>query len=440
MDNNSTSEGWTYFQESWTLDLPLYEDIDSIWPTLDAPMEVDETNLMQQQIENSLSHPTNPLNIEFDPTLYGLQNDNLGTLNDSMLYNDPFLSTEFYHGQSEVNTKDNIDNNLLSASEPVLIGNSFLSVPVNSVQPPVKYITSDQRDENKGLMSSQGPTPCGDPPSVTQPTYKEDSLLATSINPNVFQFGDLTCTIIENDHVRLSLGSGYHIIREQGNLNIKIRTTRLNGHPSRCFIRATLVRKNPDQRQKVINHICQKHENANDPHLWQHVMQTTLDPSLSWYDNSAPQKSVNFWLQESLNTETLEAIISLKFACTTSCEVTSPKQDMLSCPERGREWILILTAECLDSQKVFARRIIEVWPKASINARDLYKQERLQPKGIRGRSKSKGNQARLKAKINQKVCHLVDIAKNCNISKDEVISVINSQWEKINTLPVKQIY
>ena len=72
MDNNSTSEGWTYFQESWTLDLPLYEDIDSIWPTLDAPMEVDETNLMQQQIENSLSHPTNPLNIEFDPTLYGL--------------------------------------------------------------------------------------------------------------------------------------------------------------------------------------------------------------------------------------------------------------------------------------------------------------------------------------------------------------------------------
>ena len=113
---------------------------------------------------------------------------------------------------------------------------------------------------------------------------------------------------------------------------------------------------------------------------------------------------------------------------------------MLSCPERGREWILILTAECIDSQKVFARRIIEVWPKASINARDLYKQERLQPKGIRGRSKSKGNQARLKAKINQKVCHLVDIAKNCNISKDEVISVINSQWEKINTLPVKQIY
>ena len=437
MDNNPTSEGWTYFQESWTLEhLPLWDDIDSIWPTLDASMEVDKTSPMQQ-IENSLSHQTNLLNIEFDPILYGLQNDNLGTLNDSILYNDPFF-TEFHHGHSEINTKpatDNTDNDLLNASEPVLIGNSSLSVPVSSVQPPAGKIRSGQRDG--GFTGSQGPTPCGDPPSVTQPTYEEDSLLATSINPNVFQFGDLTCTIIENDHVRLSLGSGYHIIREQGNLNIKIRTIRLDRNPSRCFIRATLVRKNPEQRHKVINHICQKHENANDPHLRQHVMQTTLDPSLSWYDNSAPQKSVNFWLQESLNTDTLEAILSLKFACATSCEVT---KDILSCHPEGREWIIILTAECIDSQKVFARRIIEVWPKASINARDLYKQERLQPKGIRGRSKSKSNQAKLKAKIHQKVCHLVDIAKNCNISKDEVISVINNQWEKISSLPVKQIY
>ena len=56
MDNNPTSEGWTYPQQSWTLEqIPLWPDIDNIWPTPDASMEVDETNLIQQQIECPLS-------------------------------------------------------------------------------------------------------------------------------------------------------------------------------------------------------------------------------------------------------------------------------------------------------------------------------------------------------------------------------------------------
>lgn len=431
MDNNPTSEGWTYPQQSWTLEqIPLWPDIDNIWPTPDASMEVDETNLIQQQIECPLSYQTNLLAIEHDPTLYGLQND---SLSDSILYNDPFLSAELYYEQPYIsNTKPTESKQYpLSTHEPVR--NSPISVQTNSEQPPAEITMTAQNNENKKITNNQGPK-CENP--TTQPINEELSSLATSNNPNIFHFGDLMCTISENDHVRLSLGTGYHITREQGCLNIKVSTKKLDRHPNGCFIRATLVRKNPDQRQKIINHICRKHNNTTDNHLKQHVIQSTLDPSLSWYENSTQQKSVNFWLQENPNAETLEAIVSLKFMCATTCEVT---KDSLSCHERGREWILILTAECINTQRVFARRILDVWPKATINARDLYKPERLQPKGVRSRIKARNNQAKSKA-IHHRICHLVDIAKKYKIPKDEIISVINNQWEKINTLSVQRIY
>ena len=255
---------------------------------------------------------------------------------------------------------------------------------------------------------------------------EEDSIVATSHDPNLFQFGELTYNVIESNQVRLSKATGFHVVRETGAMNIKVTVPTTD--KKECFVRATLVRKNYDQRHHIINQVCHKHINDTEPYLQSHVLQTSTNPNLCWYDSSGIRKSVCFWLYNNDKQNALEALLSLKFVCLSTCNVT--RNYPLS-PERGREWFLVLTAESKKCQRIFARSILNVWPKSTINTRDMYKPRRMEVKGGAAQlilAASKNKVSVLQHKVNQ----LVATAKKHDINKGDLMKFIDEHWEEIN--------
>ena len=254
---------------------------------------------------------------------------------------------------------------------------------------------------------------------------EEDSIIATSHDPNLFQFGELTYNVKESNQVKLSKATGFHVVRESA-MNIKVTIPMTD--KKECFVRATLVRKNYDQRHHIINQVCHKHINDSEPYLQSHVLQTSTNPNLCWYDSSGIRKSVCFWLYKNEKQNILEALLSLKFICLSTCTVT--RNYPLS-PERGREWFLVLTVESKECQRIFARSILNVWPKSTINTRDMCKPRRMEVKGgaaqlILATSKNK------MSVLQHKVSQLVTTAKKHDINKGDLMKFIDEHWEEIN--------
>ena len=261
--------------------------------------------------------------------------------------------------------------------------------------------------------------------------HTENRSLATSLKAKLFDFGNLNFKIIENKHVRKSLATGFHVVRQAGNMEISV-TTKAPTQDNQFCVRATLIRKHVEFQRHAIDQICAKHIHCTIPELQEHMLQTNTSPEYCYYDDTNPRKSICFKLYPENEESNGSHTISLKFICSSTCSVT---KDQLYMPERGREMYLVLTLENEYTNQVVARRSITVWPKAAINLRDLNKLTRMEPKGAAAQILRKSSDQKIQILENRCII-LASQAKRFGINRQDFSKIVDKVWN----IPTTQKY
>ena len=290
-------------------------------------------------------------------------------------------------------------------------------------------LTTESMEDIKKEELDSSKNPCS---SIT---YREDNSSATSLDPNTFEFGNLSYHVLETKYVRKSTATGFHIQRLNGNMNIMLTAPLSNFEPCSnigpLYIRAMLVRKHEEYKHDVINTVCTNHTYQTDPQLIEHVMQSYGEKKDYWYDNQGTRKSICFWIAPHEN-EMCSKNINLKFICSSTCQIT---KDLDACPERSREMYILLTLESASSNEIIARRKIDIWVKAAICLRDLNKLTRMESKGSAAQFLMK-TQKQKKIALKQKCRFLVSIAKKYKFTRKELTDIISETWN----MPVKNLW
>ena len=182
--------------------------------------------------------------------------------------------------------------------------------------------------------------------------------------------GWLACYSEENKlfHIRSGLNSHFKINLKYENIN-----TNTQGP---FFIRSLLVKKNNAYRQYPVDQLCDKHKTIYNYKTNRNPVQATLTtPSSRYlYTETTPRSSIIHWCQAPNREGTIETSISLMFPCNDTC-TNSTYSSRFKNTEASRDLILIQTLEHVHGNKieVLARHHLDVWIKATLCARDLFK-------------------------------------------------------------------
>lgn len=337
------------------------------------------------------------------------------------------LSQEYFE-------EDNKDNLPAWTIEEVVTANNSMDIEIKDELIDHTYsVLNTENTQSIEVIKKEDPDSCENPYSSI--TYREDNNSATSLDPNTFEFGDLSYHVLETKYVRKSTATGFHIQRMNGNMSITLTAPSSNfqvcSDIGPFYIRALLVRKHEEYKHDVINTVCDKHTNQTDPQLAEHVMQTVNDKKDHWYDNQGTRKSICFWVTP-VEDEICSRNINLRFICSSTCQIT---RDLDACPERSREMFMILTLESASSNEIIARRKVDIWVKAAICLRDLNKLTRMESKGAAAQYLLK-TQKQKKNTLKQKCRLLVSITKKYKFTREELANIISETWN----IPVKDLW
>ena len=150
---------------------------------------------------------------------------------------------------------------------------------------------------------------------------------------------------------------------------------------SQWIIRLVLIRHIGNYRQFPIDTVCSKHGKL--PGWYEnkkHVMIVHPLCELPHHYIESYRQSIVFPVILKNGSATLRSI-PLQFVCNASCATTADETYHNS--ERGRMIVLVATLEAKEDSeyKVYARGVIPIWMKATINERDLSKKQRMGPRG-----------------------------------------------------------
>ena len=157
----------------------------------------------------------------------------------------------------------------------------------------------------------------------------------------------------------------YHVKSIDGEIRIKFPLQKKKPE----FTLAFLQREHKNYRDKPVDYICEKHEKNSDKNLLQHMLQSTeakyLDPNKDQIFPAVYQK-----FTENAN---------FRFMCFDSCATSCT----MKVKEAARNMTLKILLLYIDSDMVHITDYydIPVWPKATVNPRDLLKRIRREQKG-----------------------------------------------------------
>ena len=247
--------------------------------------------------------------------------------------------------------------------------------------------------------------------------------------------GWITCYSEENKlfHIRSGLNSHFKINLKYENINTDIQGP--------FFIRSLLVKKNNAYRQFPVDQLCDKHKTIYDYKTNRNPVQATptTSPSKYLYTETTPRSSIIHWCQAPNREGIIETSVSLMFPCNDTC-VNSTYSSRFKNTEASRDLILIQTLEHVHGKtiKVLARHHLDVWIKATLCARDLFKPERRKPKGATAQQlnkKRKIDSQKSETNTDTEICNATlsdihDLIQNGKIHKQNAPTIL----EKINQI------
>ena len=188
----------------------------------------------------------------------------------------------------------------------------------------------------------------------------------------------------------------YHIESgRNGHFCIHIGYNDIKMQPSATyFIRSILVKANPPYKHFPVDKVCEKHKENNPITDRQPIQPTKGTPKEEYsFCMSGIRPSLIHWCGKPNENNTIRLTMNLMFPCMDSCCNTSYNSTSKNA-EAARDLKLVQTLEKLHHNQisVIRRHTVDIWPKARISKRELYKKERRQPKG--------GQSHRMKSKVN----------------------------------------
>ena len=243
--------------------------------------------------------------------------------------------------------------------------------------------------------------------------------------------------IKENSSCRFSTSTGWHLLREHGAFSAKLAFEQLNPGES-MIIRCVLIRKDDAYRHYMVDTVCKLHQKGNCMADNENVLQPTSGQSGMWfYSSEGPRKSLCFEAGNPDPKGSLECTISMKSACNSTCNTCT--DETFRPTMRSRDLLLILTLEDKSSNKVLARRSISLWPKSVIRESDLDKESRWRPRGAVTKegpgpkeNKRAGHRNPHRTYLTSSLKMAVAAAKYLNISKGELIDIMDYQYDEDN--------
>lgn len=259
-------------------------------------------------------------------------------------------------------------------------------------QPPLNIIIKEEQPDNE----IQDKQKCTDTEIQLQPVdiqiKKEPPETENEIKPQQTtntrtefeEFGQMELEIHENKNCRKSKYTGIHIERKTGLLTIKVSIkneidpeTQTQEH-SRLQTKATIFRENKAYTHFPIQTICEHHQNEHeDKTLINHVLRAIPDENNPSTYKTDTRNSIVFPMKQ--HKEYMTNKMMLNFMCNDTCQ-TNYQQDFKA-KESSRDRCISITIENPDTDQIIARTNINIWVKAAVKEKDLWKMTRREAKG-----------------------------------------------------------
>lgn len=272
--------------------------------------------------------------------------------------------------------------------------------------------------------------------SMARDNYRTPEALSPYLN--TMDLGRFKFHIKENSHCQYSPYTGWHLQRGSGMMIASLTFEDIEIREN-MIVRAVLVREDEAYKHFLVDRVCSTHSVVDDPVGNENVLQPTPGQDGIWfYSTEGPRNSLCFDVGRPDLTGLLCCTIGIRSVCSDTCNTS--KDRFFDSKQRSRNLLMVLTLEERDTYSILARRSLRIWPKAVVRASDIERKTRRLPKGAASRKlelSTIGEPPSIKppckpvpACLTAALREIINVSKELQLTKEDFLRVVNSQYEK----------